>query len=149
MPKQLFDHLAAITEGKDPKYVDKLSNEDLKTWSNYMLTRFLSMKPEWVEIVATLQPLTETMQPREFYKTYMGILPRGKQYLRYMKGKREERYESFLIDVLKTEYKCSIKEANEYAEILYSTTEGRKTIADLCVRYGIVKKDITKLKLKL
>lgn len=149
MRKQLFDHLAAITEGRDPNYVDKLSVEDLKTWSNYMLNRFLSMKPEWVEIVATLQPLTETMEPREFYKTYTGILPKGKQYLRYIKGKREDKYESFLIDTLKTEYTCSTQQATEYAEILYSTTEGKKFILDLCTRYGIPKKDITKLKLKL
>lgn len=114
-----------------------------------MLTRFLSMKPEWVEIVATLQPLTETMRPREFYKTYRDILPKGKQYLRYMKGKREEKYEAFLIEILRTHHQCSIKEANDYAEILYSTANGRKAIADLCVQYGVAKKDITKLKLKL
>jgi len=50
--KKLFDHLNAITAEQDPKYFDKLSEEDLKSWSNFMINRFLSMKPEWVELIA-------------------------------------------------------------------------------------------------
>ena len=49
MAQKLFDHINAITTIQDPKYFDKLTDEDLKTWSNFMINRFLSMKPEWVE----------------------------------------------------------------------------------------------------
>ena len=93
--KKLFDHLNAITAEQDPNYFDKLSEEDMKSWSNFMINRFLSMKPEWVEMIATLLPLTQTLQPKEMYKLYINILPKGKQYLKYTKGKAEDKYEQF------------------------------------------------------
>jgi len=48
MPKSLFDHVKAITNEQNPKYFDTLEEADKKTWSNYMLLRFLSMKYEWI-----------------------------------------------------------------------------------------------------
>jgi hypothetical protein len=147
--KKLFDHLNAITAEQDPKYFDKISEEDLKSWSNFMINRFLSMKPEWVEIVASLLPLTQTLQPKEMYKLYISVLPKGKQYLKYTKGKSEDKYEEFLVDLIKRDFSCSEKEALEYIEILYSTREGRENIKYICEKYGTDKKQITKLKLKI
>ena len=147
--KKLFDHLNAITTEQDPKYFDKLSEEDLKSWSNFMINRFLSMKPEWVELIATLLPLTQTLQPKEMYKLYISVIPKGKYFLKYIKGKGEEKYEQFLIDLIKIDFQCSQKEALEYIEVLYSTREGRENIKYICEKYGTDKKQITKLKLKI
>jgi hypothetical protein len=147
--KKLFDHLNAITSEQDPKYFDKLSEEDLKSWSNFMINRFLSMKPEWVELIATLLPLTQTLQPKEMYKLYISVIPKGKYYLKYIKGKSEDKYEEFLVDLIKKDFQCSEKEANEYIEVLYSTREGRENIKYICEKYGTDKKQITKLKLKI
>ena len=147
--KKLFDHLNAITAEQDPKYFDKLSEEDLKSWSNFMINRFLSMKPEWVELIATLLPLTQTLQPKEMYKLYISVIPKGKYFLKYIKGKGEEKYEQFLIDLIKKDFQCSEKEALEYIEVLYSTREGRENIKYICEKYGTDKKQITKLKLKI
>ena len=147
--KKIFDHIAAITAEQDPKYFDKLSDEDIKSWSNFMINRFLSMKPEWVELIATLLPLTQTLQPKEMYKLYISIIPKGKQFLKYTKGKSEDKYEEFLIDLIKKEFQCSEKEALEYIEVLYSTREGRENIKYICEKYGTDKKQITKLKLKI
>ena len=58
MAKTLFDHIKAITQFQDPKYFDKLEEGDLKTWSNYMIHRFLSMNSDWIEVLAELQPYT-------------------------------------------------------------------------------------------
>lgn len=147
--KKLFDHLNAITAEQDPKYFDKLSDEDLKSWSNFMINRFLSMKPEWVELIASLLPLTQTLQPKEMYKLYISVLPKGKQYLKYTKGKSDDKYEEFLVELIKRDFSCSEKEALEYIEILYSTREGRENIKYICEKYGTDKKQITKLKLKI
>ena len=147
--KKLFDHLNAITSEQDPKYFDKLSEEDLKSWSNFMINRFLSMKPEWVELIATLLPLTQTLQPKEMYKLYISVIPKGKYFLKYIKGKGEDKYEEFLIELIKKDFQCSEKEANEYIEVLYSTREGRENIKYICEKYGTDKKQITKLKLKI
>ncbi len=147
--KKLFDHLNAITAEQDPNYFDKLSEEDLKSWSNFMINRFLSMKPEWVELIATLLPLTQTLEPKEMYKLYINVIPKGKQFLKYTKGKCEEKYEEFLVDLIKKEFLVSEGQANEYIEILYSTREGRENIKYICEKYGTDKKQITKLKLKI
>jgi hypothetical protein len=147
--KKLFDHISAITTEQDPKYFDKLTEEDLKSWSNFMINRFLSMKPEWVELIATLLPLTQTLQPKEMYKLYINVIPKGKYYLKYIKGKSEDKYESFLVDLIKKEYDCSELQANDYIEILYSTREGREYIKYVCQKYAVDKKEITKLKLKI
>ena len=37
----------------------------------------------------------------------------------------------------------------DYCEILYATREGRENIKYLCEKYGVDKKEITKLKLKV
>ena len=147
--KKLFDHLNAITAEQDPNYFDKLSEEDLKSWSNFMINRFLSMKPEWVELIATLLPLTQTLQPKEMYKLYISVIPKGKYFLKYIKGKSADKYEEFLIELIKKEFQCSEKEALEYIEVLYSTREGRENIKYICEKYGTDKKQITKLKLKI
>ena len=147
--KKLFDHIAAITSEQDPKYFDKLTEEDVKSWSNFMINRFLSMKPEWVELVATILPLTQTLEPREMYKLYISIIPKGKYYLKYIKGKGEEKYESFLVDLIKKEYDCSERQAMDYIEVLYATREGREYVKYVCEKYGTDKKLITKLKLKI
>lgn len=147
--KKLFDHLNAITAEQDPNYFDKLTEEDVKSWSNFMINRFLSMKPEWVELIASIQPLTQTLEPAQMYKLYINILPKGKQYLKYIKGKAEDKYEQFLIDLIKKEYDCSERQAIEYIEVLYSTREGRENIKYVCEKYAIPKKEITKLKLKI
>jgi len=147
--KKLFDHLNAITSEQDPNYFNKLSEEDLKSWSNFMVNRFLSMKPEWVELVATLLPLSQTLSPKEMYKLYINIIPKGKYFLKYVKGKSEDKYEQFIVDLLKKEYDCSENQAIEYLEVLYSSREGREYLKYVSEKYGIDKKQITKLKLKI
>jgi len=147
--KKLFDHLNAITSEQDPNYFQKLSEEDLKSWSNFMVNRFLSMKPEWVELIATLLPLSQTLSPKEMYSLYINVIPKGKYFLKYIKGKSEDKYERFLIDLIKKEFLVSETQAIEYIEILYSIREGRENIKYICEKYGIEKKEITKLKLKI
>ena len=147
--KKLFDHLNAITSEQDPNYFDKLSEEDLKSWSNFMVNRFLSMKSEWVELIATLLPLSQTLSPKEMYKLYINVIPKGKYFLKYIKGKSEDKYEQFIVDLLKKEYDCSENQAIEYLEVLYSSREAREYMTYVCEKYGVDKKQITKLKLKI
>ena len=147
--KSLFDHIKAITQSQDPKYWDKLEDGDKKTWSNYMVHRFLSMNPNWIEILSEIQPYTQTLEPKQLYLALIGILPKGRYYMRYIKGKKANKYESWLVDLLIQDFMCSKKEAEDYCEILYATKEGRENIKYICEKYGIDKKQITKLKLKV
>ena len=47
--RSLFDHIREVTAVQKVDYFDTLSVDDRKSWSNYMVNRFLSMKIEWVE----------------------------------------------------------------------------------------------------
>ena len=149
MAKSLFDHIKAVTQFQDPKYWDKLEDDDKKTWSNYMVHRFLSMNPDWIEVLSEIQPYTQVLEPKQLYLALIGILPKGRYYLKYTKGKKSEKYESWLVDLLINEFMCSTKEAEDYCEILYSTKEGKENIKYICEKYCIDKKQITKLKLKI
>ena len=147
--KTLFDHIKAVTSIQDPKYWDTLEEGDKKTWSNYMIHRFLSMNKDWIEVLSEIQPYTQVLEPKQLYLALIGIIPKGRHFLKYTKGKGEAKYESFLIELLTKEFLCSKKEAIEYCEIFYATREGRENVKYICEKYGIEKKQITKLKLKV
>ena len=149
MAKSLFDHIKAVTTEQNPKYWDTLEESDKKSWSNYMVHRFLSMNPDWIEVLSEIQPYTQTLEPKQLYLALIGLIPKGRYFLKYTKGKKDNKYESFLVDLIKQDFMCSSKEAEEYCEILYSTREGRENIKYICEKYGIDKKQITKLKLKV
>ena len=149
MSKTLFDHIKAVTQFQDPKYWDKLEESDKKTWSNYMIHRFLSMNSDWIETISEIQPFTQTLEPKQLYQLLIGLLPKGRYYLKYTKGKKETKYESFLLELIQQDFQCSSSEALDYCEILYATREGRENIKYLCEKYGVEKKQITKLKLKV
>ncbi len=147
--KTLFDHITNVTSVQNPKYWDGLDDADKRTWSNYMVHRFLSMNPDWIEVLSEIQPYTQVLEPKQLYLALIGILPKGRYFLKYTKGKKSEKYESWLVDLLINEFMCSTKEAEDYCEILYSTKEGKENIKYICEKYGIDKKQITKLKLKI
>ena len=88
--KSLFDHIKQITDVQNPNYWDEISDDDKKSWSNYMINRFLSMKPEWIDFVNEVQKYP--LQPRELYKVYIDILPKKKQWLKYIKGDKKLSY---------------------------------------------------------
>jgi len=141
MAKTLFDHLNAITKDQDPNYFDKLSEEDLKTWSNYMIHRFLSMNFDFVETIAQFQPFTQTMEPKLYYLLMIGVIPKGKYYLRYIKGKGEEIANEKLVELIQIEYSCSKSTAIDYYTILSNIKEGSEYFEYLKSKYGEVEKE--------
>jgi hypothetical protein len=77
------------------------------------------------------------------------LIPKGRHYLKYVKGSKTTNYETWLQEIIVKEFECSIREADEYLDILHTTRNGREEIKKLCERYGIEQKQITKLKLKV
>ena len=140
--KSLFDHIKQITDVQNPNYWDDISEEDKKSWSNYMVNRFLSMKPEWIEVVNELQRYK--LQPKELYKLYTNILPKGKQWLKYIKGKNEMDYPKWLINIVVNHEEISKKEAVEYIEMLMLTEGGMLELGELSRKWGVEEKKIKK-----
>ena len=149
MAVTLFDHIKMITQTQDKKYWDKLDESDKKTWSSYMVFRFLSMNPEWVTTIAQLQPYLQEVPPKACYLALIDVIPKTRAFLKYMKAKGEDTYEKWLVELINKHYNTSTLESEEYVKILYSTKSGRERIKELCNMYGVETKQITKLKLNL
>lgn len=149
MAKTLFDHINAITQDKNPKYWDMLEDSDKKTWSNYMIIRFLSMKPEWIEFIADIQPAIQNAPPKAMYLALIGLVPKSRAFLKYMKPASAEKYEGWVIELVARYYEVSKSEAEDYVHILYQTTAGKQHVKEIAEAYGTDPKQITKLKLKV
>ena len=149
MAKGLFDHINAITKDQDPKYWDKLEDADKKTWSNWLIIRYMSMNPDWVEMIAEIQPYIQEAPPKAVYKALIGIIPKGKAYLKYMKGKSIKEHEDWIVELVGKWFEVSKREASEYLDILYENTTGKEEINRIAEAFGTDSKQITKLKLKV
>jgi hypothetical protein len=149
MAKSLFDHLNAITQHKDPKYWDTLDESDKKTWSNYMILRFLSMKPEWIELIADIQPYVQEISPKALYLCLIGLIPKTKAFLKYIKPASSEKLEEWIVELIARYYNVSMVHAEEYYLILHETNAGKLHIKEIAEAYGTDPKQITKLKLKV
>ena len=140
--KSLFDHINQITSVQNPNYWDEISDEDKKSWSNYMVNRFLSMKTDWIELVNELQKYN--LQPKELYKLYTNVLPKGKRWLKYTKGRNQMEHPNWLINIVANHEEISKKDAVEFIEMLMLTEGGMLELGELSRKWGIEEKRIKK-----
>lgn len=142
--KSLFDHLNGITALKT-KW-ENLSEADRKTFSVYMINRFLSMNSGLTELIDDLQKYTiNVLSPREAYKLYSDLLPKEKMFFKYVKGDKEEKYLEKLVNLVSKYYECSNKEAVEYIDILMKKEELKAQLISILKAYGLEDKEIKKL----
>ena len=145
--KSLFDHIKQITAVQSPNYWEEISDEDKKSWSNYMTHRFLSMNMEWVELVNELQKYN--LQPKELYKLYTNVLPKGKQWLKYIKGRNQMEYPNWLINIVANHMDVSKREAYDAIEMYMLTEGGMLELGEMCRKWGIEEKKIEELGLNV
>ena len=138
--KSLFDHIKQITSVQSPNYWEEISDEDKKSWSNYMTHRFLSMKMEWVELVNEFQKYN--LKPKELYKLYTNILPRGNQWLKYTKGRNQMAQPDWLINIVANHEQVSKKEAYDMVEMYMLTEGGMLELGELAQKWGVESKKI-------
>ena len=144
--KTLFDHIKQITNIQNPNYWEEISDEDKKSWSNYMVNRFLSMKMEWVTMVNDIQKLP--LEPKVLYKLYSNILPKGRVFLKYIKGSKDMAYEKWLLEIVAKHFELSLVEAKTSLDFWYATEQGKQELLTLLKRYGVDPKEIKKLNLR-
>ena len=116
--------------------------DEQKKFSPFIINRWLSMEPEFIEIVNYFQKLAiGTLEPREVYKWYCEILPKGKRFNKYIKGKKDKKYDLELISLLTHHFECSKVEVKQHLklidkielkEILEKYGKDEKTIKRLC-----------------
>lgn len=141
--KALFDHIDAIYTNQRVDYFDTITDADKKSYSNYMVNRFLSMNPHQLPFVNEIQKYN--LDSKLHYLFYSQVIPKGKQFNKYIKKTKEVKYEDWLIDIITKHFSVSVLEAEEYLEIYYK--QNKSSLRMLCESYGIDSKRIKKAKL--
>jgi len=138
-PKTIFDHLAGITF-KKTKWED-LTEADQKSFTPYLINRWLSMSPQLIEIVDMFQHYTIGPLTKEHvYKLYYDILPKGKFFSKYIKGKKADKYNKDLVSLVSKHYEVSKSESEEYLSLL-----NKNDILSICKKYGKSDKEVKQL----
>ena len=132
----IFDWLKEITYNKSSW--NSFTEEDRESFNPYMIHRFLSMNPDYVDFVNTVQTVPYTSKER-VYNIYLYTIPKKDMWLKYIKSTKTKRQEAMLKHIA-TYYECSLGEAEEYADILKDT--GVKSILK---QLGVDDKEIKKL----
>ena len=135
----IFDWIGQILV--DKKSWDSFNESEQKTFSPFIINRWLSMDEEFIEVVNYFQKYAiGTLEPREVYKWYSDFLPKGKRFNKYIKGKKDKKYDKELINILTNHFECSKLHIEEYLEFL-----SRDDIKNILEKYGTDNKKIRKL----
>jgi hypothetical protein len=138
----IFDHLANITDRK--ALWSELSEMDKKSFSPFMINRFLSMNMDFIELVNELQRYTVgQLTPEQTYKLLSDILPKQKQFNKYIKGKKEDQYNSDLVNLVRKHFDISQKESLEYLDLFYQ--DRLITLKEIVKKYGKTDKQVEQL----
>ena len=133
---KIFDWLNQITYDKQPW--NSFTEEDKKSFEPYMIHRFLSMNPDYIEFVNLVQvfPVTDK---EKIYNIYLYMIPKKKMFLKYIKSSTKKRQEK-LLGYIASYYECSLGEANEYIDILRENG-----VKDILNKMGVDEKEQKKL----
>ena len=98
---------------------DEFPEADQKKFSPFIINRWLSMDKDFLEIVNFFQKYSiGTLEPRQVYKWYCDVLPRGKRFNKYIKGKKDKKYDKNLVDIITNHFECSKLQVQEYLELI-------------------------------
>jgi len=134
--KNIFDWLKAINTTKPP--VESFTDKDWEVWNSYMIHRFLSMNPGYLEIVNYVQDFPP-QEKRMIYNIYKEFIPKNNKWSKYIKSKVKQSNKD-LIDHIKDYFNCSSKESKEYINILDTLEINR-----ILMERGLTKKEIKPL----
>ena len=143
MAKTLFDHINHIYQSQTKNYFSTLDDGDKRTYSAYMVNRFLSMNPHQLPLVNEIQKYN--LPSETHYLFFSTTIPRGKQYNKYVKAAKDTKYEEWLVTLVAKHYLVSEVEAIDYLEIYYR--DNKSGLRMLCENYGVDPKTIKKAKL--
>ena len=134
--KNIFDWLKCINKTKPS--AESFSDKDWDIWISYMVHRFMSMNPDYLELVNEAQALPPTSK-KEIYSIYREYIPKNNKWNKYIKSSIKQPNKD-LVEYIKNYYECSVREAKEYLCIL-----DQIDIKSILSSMGLEKKEITKL----
>ena len=134
--KNIFDWLKAINTTKPP--VESFTDKDWEVWNSYMIHRFMSMNPDYIEVVNFVQDFPPT-EKKSIYKIYREFIPKNNRWNKYIKS-TSKKYNPDLVDILANYLLCSKKEVKEYLNILEESV-----VISILNNIGISQKDVKQL----
>ena len=134
--KDLFGWLNEITQYKTP--IEDISEESWKSWNTFMINKYVSMCPEYIELVNYIQKIPYD-QNKQIYSIYREMLPKRKVYLKWIGSKKKSKNQS-AVDYVAKYFECSLGEAEEYMDILRE-----KGVRGILYKMGVEDKEIEKL----
>ena len=143
--KTLFDHINHIREKKTENYFDTLTDEDKKTFANYMVNRFLSMDMNLIEVIDELQKHAVGLKPKDYYRVLREVVPQGRAFHKYIKSTNDGKHNVELVNLVASHYEVSKLHAEEYIDLFKSTEKGTNELEELCIKYGKEPKEVKKL----
>ena len=115
------------------KHWNDFTEDEQKKFSPFIINRWLSMDKDFIEIVNIFQKYAiGTLEPREIYKWYCSVLPSGKRFNKYIKGKRDKKYDKELVELLTKYFECSKLQIKEYLELI-----DKEELKNILKIYGI------------
>lgn len=137
--KSIFQHLSGIKEKKDSWA--SLSDMDKKSFSPFIINRWLSMNLDLLPLVNILQKYTiGFLSARDVYKVYLDFLPKQKTFDKYIKGSKSSKYSKELLEYLSKWYGVSQREVYDYMELL-----PKEDVMAILMKYGLTDKEAKKL----
>ena len=135
----IFDWINQILVKKT--HWDSFTEDEQKKFSPFIINRWLSMDKDFLEIVNYFQKYSiGTLEPREVYKWYCNMLPKGKRFNKYIKGKKDKKYNTELIDIMVTHFECSKSQVKDYLDLI-----AKDELIEILEKYGMNEKIIKRL----
>ncbi len=135
----IFNWINEILVSK--KHWDDFTEDEQKKFSPFIINRWLSMDKDFLEIVNFFQKYSiGTLEPREVYKWYCDMLPKGKRFNKYIKGKKDKKYNTELIDIMVTHFECSKSQVKDYLDLI-----AKDELIEILEKYGMNEKTIKRL----
>lgn len=109
-----WDHLNNITYDKGPYLGDD-------NWNIYMINRYLSMDPDYCELINVMQKNLRfnSQIPNEvMYNAYRNIIPKRKVYLKYIKSENKKKYDEIQLKSVATYFEISQRDAKDYIDLM-------------------------------
>mgnify|MGYP003681585702 FL=1 len=131
--KNIWDWLKQINSVKaDPS---SFSDKDWELWNSYMIHRFMSMNPDYLELVNEAQKIMP-QNKKEIYSIYREYVPKNNKWNKYIKS-NIKKLNNELVEHLSSYWECSKNEVKEYMEFL-----GNDEILRILTSMGLEKKQI-------
>lgn len=113
MALNLFDWLNEITYNR--RSWDQFTSEDKDEFNTFMIHRFISMNPDYIDVVHLIQQYPNCPK-KKVYEFYCNVLPKKKSFFKYIKSSMKHDIE--LINELAKRFECSTREIKEYLTIM-------------------------------